>query len=648
MDLSKKEKIFKVLDKDEFEKRIVPVMKEAGSILAKSFGKYGSNTFIGSGVHAMATKDGYTIAKYLSARDELDKIDSMIYNMMRTPCDRINNIVGDGTTTAFISTESIYNSYIEVREELKKLNFVPKDIIEVFIKIRDMIIEGIQKKAIKIDINDEHALADSIYKVLFISTNGDEEISQMISDMYRELKYPSIQVEMSLDGSNHKKIIDGYQLQVVTADGIYINADNEICNIKDADVLIFDLKITAEVYNTILKPINDKCKIRGRRLVVIATQYDDVAMEGLIASDLRSEYRVEGIINMVLCTASAKGSDDKKRLSDLAMLLNTSIINQSIKEMGFESINDIVNAFDVDKRGIPGIIIYDNNSLFVDDGQSNRVSDAMIRVGFCHECELGRKDKSIFRGFHYNTKAYNQHTIEAREDLERVRAKYESMGIFNTEIATKQERLYSLGLKVGIIEIGGDSDLMQKFLKDKVVDGVKAAASAYHHGLIQGCNVTTLQVLHDLRPIIFDEYGKDSIELIIHNIFYNGFKDVYKTVLKNMCEDERLPGNPAIDEDAKAKRSKVFIHVKNHMRQTKNSFDIFDSELLRDAIISYGANTVHEAIINYSILSGKVFDLNKKEFNTDVVNSTQTDIEVLKAVTDLIALLISGNQLVLM
>ena len=42
-----------------------------------------------------------------------------------------------------------------------------------------------------------------------------------------------------------------------------------------------------------------------------------------------------------------------------------------------------------------------------------------------------------------------------------------------------------------------------------------------------------------------------------------------------------------------------------------------------------------------------MLDLSTGEFNKDVINSTETDKEILKATIDLLSLLITGNQLVL-
>ena len=59
-----------------------------------------------------------------------------------------------------------------------------------------------------------------------------------------------------------------------------------------------------------------------------------------------------------------------------------------------------------------------------------------------------------------------------------------------------------------------------------------------------------------------------------------------------------------------------------------------------------GKITIHNIIIFYGIFSDKVFDVSKWNYAEDVINSAQTDEEILKATIDLISLLIVGNQMV--
>jgi len=49
----------------------------------------------------------------------------------------------------------------------------------------------------------------------------------------------------------------------------------------------------------------------------------------------------------------------------------------------------------------------------------------------------------------------------------------------------------------------------------------------------------------------------------------------------------------------------------------------------------------------YSRENGVVLDVTTGHFTSDVINSTETDREVLNATVDLLALLITGNQMVL-
>ena len=56
--------------------------------------------------------------------------------------------------------------------------------------------------------------------------------------------------------------------------------------------------------------------------------------------------------------------------------------------------------------------------------------------------------------------------------------------------------------------------------------------------------------------------------------------------------------------------------------------------------------TLYDFLIEFSVQTETVFDLTTKKFSKDVINSLQTDDEVLTATIDLLTLLISGNQMV--
>ena len=232
------------------------------------------------------------------------------------------------------------------------------------------------------------------------------------------------------------------------------------------------------------------------------------------------------------------------------------------------------------------------------------------------------------------------------------------MGTFNLEVSQAQERLYALKLKMGSIEVGGDSELSQKLLKDAVDDAVKAAASAYNYGVVLGCNTNLIQVLNNIMTshnnIAHTTGDKtESVKALMASILLHGFIDVYDTVLSNAFEDITIYSKEDVSDSHFTIDQSVYAKIKETFDRELyiNSDDIFDDEKLFEDAVAYASDidgkiTIHNIIIFYGIFSDKVFDVSKWNYAEDVINSAQTDEEILKATIDLISLLIVGNQMV--
>ena len=117
--LFKKDPAINVISKEEFEERVDKVFHLLWKTLAKSFGPYGAPTLIYNYPWSHVTKDGYTIFKNLSMDATETLVDQAIADMAGDICGRLNYSVGDGTTSAIIATNSIYQNYRSKRDELK-------------------------------------------------------------------------------------------------------------------------------------------------------------------------------------------------------------------------------------------------------------------------------------------------------------------------------------------------------------------------------------------------------------------------------------------------------------------------------------------------------------------------------------------------
>lgn len=672
----KKDPMINIISKEEFEIRIEKVFHLLWKALSKSFGPYGAPTLICTYPYRHMTKDGYTIMKNLSFDASETKVDQAIADMAGDICGRLNYSVGDGTTSAIIATNSIYQNYRSNKDYFKGKFILPRDIMKKYDIIKDMVIDKLSSKVTQIKTDDPDELYKNIYDVVYVSSNGNELITEYISDLYRELGAPGISCIKAPDGITKKKLINGYKFELSLADRLYINSDDKTMNLADSDVIIFGTKVTETTYRKILKPLNEECRMRGRHLIVCAPFFDETALSQVIAPELNNEYRKNHDVNMVLSRYRAVSAHTRRLVNDFAILMNTDVIDR-VKEKDIidklasgSLINQVVN---IDNREIEGIqciavgnsklatYVYGSDSLpegYVPLSEYSQVDEDALHLGFVRNCSLGL-NTSQFTDMVYDENRYQAALKEAKDILEETEKKYQQLGTFNVEVNQCQERLYSLKLKMGIIEVGADSELSQAMIKDAVDDAVKAAESAYKHGVVLGCNTNLIQSILE----VLDELDiNDTVNCILVKILLDGFKDVYKTVLGNAFEDVDLGvyyRNDPFD--------KFYNELKSYIDNSIGHFDeIFNKEILKsvyeeltndtdrinDALVNLFQNHMNDSIslfdviINYSIKANEVFDISSFRFSNTVKNSVQTDQEILRATIDLISLLIVGNQMV--
>lgn len=670
-----------IIDKERFEKRVDSIFNILWEKLSKSFGPGGSGTFISVYPAYYNTKDGFTIMKNIAFDKKLDQV---ICDMVMNICSRLNFTVGDGTTTAVIATKSTYDAYRNNNKTITDLKVLPREILERFESYKNLILKELENSSYSIQNMNSEDLKAYISSIVNISSNGNAEITKLISDAYEELMYPSITTALSNDGTTKGLIVNGYKIDISLTDKMYVNNDNQTLSLQDTDILIFDHKVTQDTYRHILRPLSNECLKRGRRLVCIAPYYDETALEGLIRYDLMKEYQTRRSINLVLAVCTKPTGRARVAIEDLAMLLNTSVITSSIEDQLISDIHDklasgaddasiMESIFLIDSRGLNiNVAVLNENTNMLTYPKYNTITDDDLyykttaenkitcRLGFCNSVNIGFKE-STFDGFYYDESLYETTVRVAKEELAEIQRKCQVNGTFSIELSQKQQRVCALGLKTCVIEVGSTSELSQGYLKDTIDDSVKAASSAYNNGVVLGCNVTLISIIKKLLTQSITDIDK-----ILLSVLYTGFKSVYKTVFKNVFPDMDLTSIKRVNIDYAGttvpKDTNEFLSrygealneyylkaindaVKTHLNIDKDIFskesffNIMEGEAIPD--------TLYEAIIEYSIKNKKVFDVTTYEFTDEIINSAETDKEILKATVDLLSLLITGNQLVL-
>ena len=202
----------------------------------------------------------------------------------------------------------------------------------------------------------------------------------------------------------------------------------------------------------------------------------------------------------------------------------------------------------------------------------------------------------------------------------------------------------SLNMKMGTIHVGADTDFSRNFVKDVVDDCVRAADSAYRNGVIKGCHVSIMRAIEDyISEIssvdIINKNGKK--KLLIAQAFYDSYKNVYKRILLNGSERNPEINSSMTHVDILNLFEKTFLEKPDHL-------DLSVFETVRDLTMNEcEIPTLYDFIIEYSIITNKVYDFNYMDFTDLVINSTATDREIFKSAIDLIGLIITGNQLII-
>ena len=663
------EPLLNAISKEDFQNRVATVFKQISDILACSFGASGSPTIISNYPYSHVTKDGYTIFKNLSCDIECGSIiDSVIANLIGDICGRLNYKVGDGTTTAIIATNAIYESYYNDKEYFDNRGILPRDIIKEFQSIKDKIVKEIQERAIHFT-EDKEMMLESIRKIVNVSSNGDDELTDIICEIYDKIGYPSITAELSKDGVTKYQIIDGFRTGVMLTDKIYENTDDGFFESNNIDVIIFDHKVDSKVYERIIKPMNVVCKAQGRELMIIAPTYSDNTIQNEIRKDILNEYKSSRKTSLILCVCKAQTANAKRSLADLAMLLNTTIIDRNLaQDIVADCINHIddpyyaLKYFNFNRKieNLAYIKIGENGAIQAvkdDDNESLKdfeLNDRSIDVGFAGKISAG-ENYSIFSDFHYDKGLYDKFLDDAKTTMDDLVEKYAKMGTFNYEVTEAMKRYSALQLMTAVIEVGGDSELSKAMMKDSVEDAIRAAESAYNNGYILGCNVTTLSVIND----IMTTEQLTEIQYKLLSILYRGFSKVYCTVLHNAFNSPIY--HYKVNSDVYEASSDIILYMKQQLKLEDYSMEelnaFFDSINYNytETAKNSGGNvedvtvdiSILQLLVKHSVDNNTVFDLGKREFNQDIINSAATDIEVLTAVIDLMNILITGNQLVI-
>lgn len=501
------------------------VLDKLSMILKQSFGPMGSNTVIKKeNALNVYTKDGHTILSNIYFHGIIEQ---SIKDDIETITRHIVTTVGDGTTSGVMMSAFIYRAINEISD---KFNLPPVQTLEYFNDIVNSICTRIKKKA-------QDCTLDDIYDICMISTNGNEFISGVIRDIYRDYgNEVFIDVAAGIDENTAIKAYDGMTINTGFVDPCFVTdtSKNE-CVIDTPSIYFFsdpiDTKEMAVMLDAILSknivaPYNEIA--RGNAGSIVPT----VIVAPKISRDLSS------LMNKIIQLMNQLPAGEK-----LPLLIITDY--HQIDEV--EDIAKLCNAPFIHKYIDPKILEEDveaglaptPDTIEIFCGHCEQIVSSSFKTSFINPIDMKNEDGSYTTTYNNLLSFLETSLSKAKENGEDAHA-----------IGTLKRRIHSLRSNLVEVSVGGISPTDRDALRDLVEDAVKNCRSAAANGVGYGANFmgfdASASELADRLKIseMNDNDPKDIIFTTIASAIYGAYgnitNELYSTIVGTSEEIEKF------------------------------------------------------------------------------------------------------------
>jgi chaperonin GroEL len=339
-----------------FDQEAQEAMRRGVSKLARAvkvtLGPRGRNVIIEKSFGSpTVTKDGVTVAREVELPD---KFEDMGARMVREVASKTNDVAGDGTTTATVMAEAIYN------EGLKAVvaGVSPLEMKRGMDRAVEDIITSLKNMSQKI------STAKSIAQVGTVAANGDAEIGKILADAMSQVgKDGVITVEEGKSLETNFEVVEGLQFDRGYLSPYFVtNSESMECVLEDAYVLIHEKKISSIKD---LVPVLEKVVNSGKPLLIIAEDVEGEALAALVINKLRGNLRVSAV------KAPGYGDRRKAMLQDIAIMVGGTAI--------FDDLGIKLDSIDITDLGTARKIVVDKDNTTVVEGGGKK-ADIQARI----------------------------------------------------------------------------------------------------------------------------------------------------------------------------------------------------------------------------------------------------------------------------
>jgi len=413
-----------------------------------TLGPRGRNVVIEKGFGApTVTKDGVTVAKEIELED---KYENMGAQMVKEVASKTSDTAGDGTTTATILAESIYE------EGLKNVaaGAAPMGLKRGVEKAVTALVDELEKRSEPVKEKKE------IAQVAGIAGNNDPEIGKMIADAMEKVgKDGVITVEEGQALDSAVDVVEGMQFDKGYISPHFINDMENMEVVLEKPYIFIHEKKLSNIKDII--PLLEGVAKAGRALLIIAEDIEGEALATLVVNKLRGTF--------LCCAVKAPGFGDRRK----AMMADIGILTGG--EPVMEDLGVDLASITLDQLGQAKKVVVDKDNTTIIEGAGT--DDAIT----------GRINQ-VKREIDATTSDYD------REKLE--------------------ERLAKLAGGVAQINVGAATEVEMKEKKARVEDALHATRAAVEEGVLPGGGVALIRALKALDSLKASGDEKIGIDIV--------------------------------------------------------------------------------------------------------------------------------------
>tara|TARA_R100001594_G_scaffold11802_8_gene26490 strand:+ start:2279 stop:3892 length:1614 start_codon:yes stop_codon:yes gene_type:complete len=449
--------------KEGREKLIKGITKIANAVKS-TLGPRGNTVLIESPQHTASITVTKDGVTVAKAIELLDPVENLAVRIMKQAAERTATLAGDGTTTAIVLTESLVKHTTDT--VLKHPDVSITEIIRALSSYTVKIIEKLKGDSIAVT-------KETLHNVATISANNDEFVGGIISDTYNKVGENGIvTVEKSQTSETYSETTEGIKIDRGYSSDLFINNHKkDECILDNVHILVSDAEIS-NILNieNILKPIIQESK----KLLIIAP------CSANVINTLAANVMKRGLKVCVIPPPSF-GYKTNELMQDIALSVGATYFS--------EKTGDDLSIINFSDLGRASKVIVGRDSTVV----------------LCSETERGEE--------------IEERVNQLKEAHKRANKKADREFILS--------RIASLTGGVGVIYVGGNTDLEQKELYDRVDDAVCAVRSALSDGILPGSGVALLNIKTTL------EEGETKADKIARSILSEALSSPVKQILTN-------------------------------------------------------------------------------------------------------------------